>query len=363
MSGGVDSSVAAALLLKQGYDVVGIFMHFWSETTDGQVRDNICCSLEAQEDARRVCQKLGIPFYTMNMSAPFKKKIVDSFISCYKKGQTPNPCVNCNKFIKFGEFIRKAKALGCEYVATGHYANIQRDKRDKLFSKTVKKMGSTRNSRFVLLKSKDSKKDQTYFLHRLNQSQLAHILFPVGGYTKDQVRKLAAQYDLPTAGKRESQEVCFIPDNNLDNFLRKYITFSVGPIRDIATGEKIGSHSGLPVFTIGQRKGIGLPGGPWYVCRLDKKNNTLWVTKNEQDLFSRELTVKNVNWIAGKISKLPIKIKCRIRYGALDAIATIVKKNVNKYLIKFASPQRAVTPGQYAVFYSGRECLGGGEIV
>ena len=344
VSGGVDSSVAVALLKEQGYDVIGVFMHFWHESVKGKVRDNICCSLESSEDARRVCQKLNIPFYTMNMKVQFKKNVVDDFIDEYSKGRTPNPCVRCNRYVKFGEFIKKAKALGVDYVATGHYAKVK-EKKDGLVH---------------LYMGKDKAKDQSYFLHQLTQTQLKSILFPLGDLNKDKVRRLAKKFGLATASKKESQEICFIPDGDVAGFLSRKTKFEPGKIQDFQTKEVLGTHEGLPRYTIGQRKGIGLAGGPWFVVKLDMKKNILWVSKDEKDLLSKKLIVKNVNWLAGE-PKFPTKVKCRIRYRSKEADA-IIDKYDGKIEVVFSRPERAVTSGQYGVFWKGKECLGGGVI-
>jgi tRNA-uridine 2-sulfurtransferase len=350
VSGGVDSSVAAALLKEQGYEVVGIFMHFWYENVKGKVRDNVCCSLESQEDARKVCQKLEIPFYTMNMKVPFKKMIVENFLNNYEKGRTPNPCVRCNRYVKFGEFIKKAKALECDYVAMGHYARIRSKQLNKQTNKQVVK----------LLKAKDVEKDQTYFLHGLTQTQLKHVLFPLGEYKKDQVRKLARKFGLATASKKESQEVCFVPDGKLGEFLQRNIKMKPGKIKEFGTEKVLGEHNGLALYTLGQRKGIGLSGGPWFVLKLDMKNNVLWVTKHEKQLNSVEFEIKKLNRISGE-PKLPVSVKGQVRYRSKAANATLRKKG-GKIVVQMKKPQRAVTPGQFAVFYKGKECLGGGEI-
>jgi len=364
VSGGVDSSVAAALLKEQGYDVFGVFMHFWSEDVCGKVRDNVCCSLEAQEDARKVCQKLGIPFYTMNFKTPFKDKIVDAFIESYRKGETPNPCVMCNKFIKFGEFLKKAKALGADMVATGHYAVVASKSQIRNPKQALNpKFQDSKTVKFRLMKSKDAKKDQTYFLHQLDQSQLARILFPVGKMTKDEVRELAKKFGLLTASKKESQEVCFIPSGDLEEFLEKYIPPVAGSIVDLASKKVLGKHRGLAHYTIGQRKGIGLGGGPWFVVKLEKKKNILWVSRDSADFSTKEIIVKKVHWISGFVPKLPLTVKCRIRYGADYQTAKISQKTKDSVSVQFAKPVRAATPGQYCVFWQGRECLGGGEIV
>jgi len=343
MSGGVDSSVSAALLKQQGYDVVGVFMHFWQEKRESKIRENVCCSLGAQEDARRVCQKLGIPFYTMNLDLPFKKKIVDPFVASYKSGETPNPCVICNREIKFGEFIQRAKKLGAQFVATGHYAQIKKDAQGK----------------YHLPKGKDKEKDQTYFLHQLNQAQLKKIIFPVGHLNKTQVRKLAEKFGLAVAHKKESQEVCFIPDGDLGGFLSRFSNLKPGNICELETKKILGQHQGLSLYTLGQRKGIGLGGGPWFVVRLDLENNILWISKNENALASKVVQLKNCHWI--NTLEFPIKCKCRIRYRTTE-VSCLVNKTKSGVDVKFSRAQRAVTPGQYAVFWKGQECLGGGEI-
>ena len=344
MSGGVDSSVAAALLKQQGFDVIGVFMHFWQEKRESKIRENVCCSLGAQEDARRVCKKLQIPFYTMNMDLPFKKNIVDDFIAGYGKCETPNPCVRCNQYIKFGEFIKRADKLGAQFVAMGHYARVKKDK-DEVYH---------------LLKGKDINKDQTYFLHQLTQKQLSKIMFPVGGFEKPQVRELAKKFGLAVASKKESQEVCFIPDGDLAGFLGRYNQLKAGKILELDTKKELGQHQGLSLYTLGQRKGIGLGGGPWYVVKLDVKKNMLWVSKDEKDLQSKNIKLKSCHWI-NNAQKFPLKCKCRIRYRTVEADC-IVEKVVSSYEIRFTKPQRAVTPGQYVVFWKGQECLGGGVI-
>ena len=331
MSGGVDSSVAAALLKKQDFDVVGIFMKFWK---DGQSSENRCCSVESEKLARLVAKKIGIPFYVLNVEKEFKKKIVDYFLKEYKNGNTPNPCVLCNKEIKFGFLIEKALSLGADCVATGHYV--------------INKKGR-------LFESKDKEKDQTYFLCQLNQKQIKRIMFPVGNYKKPEVRKLAKKFDLPVAETPESQEVCFIP-NTTDEFLKKYLKTKPGEIID-EKGSVLGEHEGLWFYTIGQRKGIGLSGGPFYVIGKDLKKNQLIISNNQKNLLKKELTLKNINWISGKAQKSALKVKVKIRYRNKPADA-IIKGNK----IIFDKPQRAITPGQSAVFYKGKELLGGGVI-
>jgi tRNA-specific 2-thiouridylase len=329
MSGGIDSSVAAALLKRAGFNVTGVFMKFWLSP------QNRCCSPEAQERARRVARELGIPFYVLNFEKEFKKRVVDYFLKEHKRGLTPNPCVVCNKEIKFGLLLEKALALETNLVATGHYARIESGK---------------------LLRAKDKEKDQSYFLWQLSQNQLRRILFPVGGYTKKEVRGLARKFGLPVSGVSESQEVCFI-QKTVNDFLAKYIKQNPGNIID-TRGKKLGCHQGLFFYTIGQRKGLGLAGGPFWVLRKEKKQNTLVVTRNEKDLYEKELTFEKENWISGKTPPFPLKVRAKIRYRHRPASATIYKNNK----VVFDRPQRAITPGQSVVFYRGNELVGGGQI-
>ena len=350
MSGGIDSSVAACLLKKAGFDIVGIFMKFWSESSEKGLMGawNRCCSPEAEKRARTIASYLSIPFYVLRFEREFKERIVDYFLEEYKAGRTPNPCVVCNKEIKFGLLLEKALALEADYVATGHYARLQKD-RDGIH----------------LLQGKDKNKDQSYFLWQLNQGQLKHILFPIGNYTKDKVRKLAKKFKLPALDTRESMEICFIK-STINDFLRHYLKPKPGKI--VNSREKIiGQHQGLYFYTIGQRKGIGFPGGPYYVLDKDLKKNLLTVTKNEKDLFKKELVAQNISWILEKEPKLPLSIKAKIRYRHQPASAKIMKYGTwntrqKKYKAVFSQPQQAITPGQSLVLYKGKELLGGGII-
>lgn len=324
MSGGVDSSVAAALLKKEGFDVIGVFMKFWGSGK--------CCTPESEKRARLVSEKLGIPFYVFNFQEEFKKKVVDRFLKQGRAGLTPNPCVICNKEIKFGLLFKKALSLDANYIATGHYARVKDGK---------------------LFKGKDKDKDQSYFLWKLNPKVLKHVLFPVGDYTKPEIVKLAKKFKLPVSGIKESQDICF------------EVKFNKKPGKIIDTEKKvIGEHQGLWFYTIGQRKGIGLAGGPYYVLGKDIKKNVLIVTKKEKALYGKELSIKNINWISEK-QKLPMKAMVKIRYHHKSAMA-VIKKNK----IIFNKPQKAITPGQSAVFYlpagkagKGQELIGGGIIV
>ncbi len=360
MSGGVDSSLAAALLKKQGLEVQGVFLKLFDSDS----------FKKSEKRAKKVAGALGIPFFVLDLRNEFKKKIIDYFIKELQQGKTPNPCVLCNKEIKFGILLKKLRELKIDFdfIATGHYARLRQE---------------IQNCR--LFKAKNKEKDQSYFLWQLNQKQLKHILFPIGNYKKEEVRNLAEKFKLP-AFSSESQEICFI-GKNIDDFLRKNFKIKKGDIVN-TEGKIIGKHQGLWFYTIGQRKTIGLSGGPYYVLDKDIRKNVLIVTKNENDLYGKELIVKKVNWISGKEPKLPIKVKAKIRYRHKSAAAIItpthqfvgVKKNELK--VVFDKPQRAITPGQSVVFYlpaeaflsavasakagakegKGQELLGGGII-
>lgn len=341
MSGGVDSSVAAALLKQAGFDVVGIFMKFWHAPRSlGEVGkdENRCCSVESEKLARLVAKKIGIPFYVLNVEKEFKKEVVDYFLEEYKKGNTPNPCVICNKEIKFGFLIKKALSIGADFVATGHYARLKNGE---------------------LLKGRDEGKDQSYFLWQLDQRQLSHVLFPIGGYTKPEVRKLAKKFDLPTAETPESQEVCFVSDN-VNNFLKKYLKSKPGKIID-TNNKVLGEHNGLYFYTIGQRRGLEIQQGPWFVVDKDFKKNILVVSKNGKDLDKKELIAKDINWIGPQ--KLPVTADVKIRYKSNFAKAEILDNGKKSVKIVFSKKQRAITPGQSVVFYRKEELLGGGIII
>lgn len=353
MSGGIDSSVAAALLRKAGFNIAGVFMKFWAEPTEDGLKGpwNRCCSPEAETRARKVAKILKIPFYILNFEKEFKKRIVDYFLREQKAGRTPNPCVVCNKEIKFGLLLKKALALEADYVATGHYAYLRRE------------IPSTRSQipRYKLLRAKDKEKDQSYFLWQLNQEQLKHIIFPIAEYTKDEVRKLAKKFKLPVLNIPESMEICFVM-NTVDDFLRRHLKLKPGKIVD-TKGKIIGEHQGLYFYTIGQRKGIRLPGGPYYVLDKNQMKNLLIVTKDKKDLYKKELLIKNINWISGKKPRLPLKIKAKIRYRHKASLATITKNlKARTYTLKFNTPQRAITLGQSVVFFKRQEVLGGGVI-
>ena len=388
MSGGVDSSVAAVLLKEQGYQVGGVFMRLGIEGDE-----------ESEKSARAVADKLKIKFYVLDLSKEFKKKIINYFISEYKNGRTPNPCVMCNKEIKFGVLLDKVLEMGADFVATGHYARLQclqhchSDRSDHEAIAEGERSGGickgdmlvphkdilkntshfptdpsaptvARDDKFKLLKAKDKNKDQSYFLYNLTQEKLNYCLFPLGEYNKREVRELARGYKLPVLERDESQEVCFIKSKRYGDFLKKHLKLISGDIVNLA-GDKIGRHQGLPLYTIGQRREIGIGGtGPYYVVGTDFENNKLIVSNDADDpaLYSKELMAEKVNWIAGEIPKPPLKIKAKIRYRSKEVSATVNQENKDKYKVIFKTSQRAITPGQSVVFYLKDEVLGGGII-
>lgn len=363
MSGGVDSSVAAKLLKDQGYDPTGIFLHFWKEEVEGEQKENKCCSTKALMDARGVANRIKIPFYTFNFYDIFKEKIVDNFISEYEEGKTPNPCVRCNRYVKLGLLIERAKELGYSHVASGHYARIKKEiPNSKLQIPKIR-----------LFRPKDKEKDQTYFLYALTQEQLRHLLFPLGDYTKDEVRVMAKKAGLEIAEKKDSQEICFISGSSHNDFLKRNLVLKKGQIKILESDKVVGEHLGLPLYTIGQRKGIEIGGiGPFYVAKLDYKTNTLYVVNdaNHPALHEKSLKASDVNWISGEKPEMPLKCEAVIRYRHKPVKCTVApisppfKKGTRgiDYIVEFDEPQRAVTPGQSVVFYDGDEVLGGGII-
>jgi tRNA-specific 2-thiouridylase len=363
MSGGVDSSTTAALLVERGYNVIGLMMRLWAEPApfDLQLGDNApttnrCCSPEAVADARGVAQKLGIPFYLLNFEADFKSRVVDFFLDGYARGITPNPCLECNRTIKFGALLAKARALGADLLATGHYARVRE-----------------RDGKFELWRGVDPKKDQSYALAILNQDQLAHALFPLGEFTKTETRALARRFDLRVAEKVESQDLCFIADGEYRNFLRRNLptdpstSLRVGLIPgDIVDtrGNILARHEGLALYTIGQRKGLNLAvGEPLYVIALDAHNNRVVVGRADE-LGKRALIADAVNWIAGEPPRNETRVTAKIRYRATEIAATIfpTPENGQGVRVIFDQPLRDITPGQAVVFYDGDQCLGGGII-
>lgn len=357
MSGGVDSSVAAALLKRQGYDVIGMTMCF--NLPDSTTRRPSCCGIQGIEDARRVCHKVGIKHYVLNMQKALEKWVIKDFCGNYFKGMTPNPCVRCNQYIKFGVLLERALSLGAEFIATGHYARIEK----------LPGRRSAGSAVYRLKKAKDKKKDQSYFLYRLNQDQLRHVLFPLGDYVKEEVRGLARKFGLPTADKLASQEICFLPDADYRRFLmrrllqghkaRVGLTVNPGPVLD-AKGNVLGQHKGIAFYTIGQRQGLGVARGyPLYVARIDAGNNTLIVGKKD-DVFTKDFLVHKAHFIF-RPAKKKIVARVKIRYNHKESKAQIMFC-ARQVKVCFARPQFAITVGQSAVFYQGNTVLGGGVI-
>ncbi len=351
MSGGVDSSVAAALLIEQGYEVIGMMLRLWAEdvTAEGQACDthNRCCTPDQLRDARRVADLLGIPFYVLDTREVFRQQIVQRFIDGYASGLTPNPCLACNRHIRFTHLLNHALALDAEYLATGHYARLQR----------------ADDGRIELLKGIDESKDQSYVLSVLRQEQLRHALFPVGGYHKTEVRDLAQRFGLPVASKHDSQDLCFLADGNYRRFLRQYAPDAVrpGPIMTTA-GDILGQHTGLPDYTIGQRKGLGISyAEPLYVLAKDTARNAL-IVGTIAELGQTALAARDVNWISGEPPAEPLRAEVKIRYKARPAAATVTPLPGDRVHVRFDAPLRDIAPGQGAVFYDGDRCLGGGII-
>ena len=348
MSGGVDSSTAAAILSQQDFDVVGITMKVWDDPEADDDATKRCCSLTDVEDARRICALLKIPHYVSNTKASFRKHVVDPFCEEYLIGRTPNPCILCNTEIKFRLMLRRARGLGAECVATGHYARIERD---------------DRTGRRLLLKGRDASKDQTYFLYDLTQRQLERIMFPLGGLTKKQVRAKARDLGFAVAGKPESQEICFVPGNDYRKLLEHLAPERLvpGPIVDL-DGKELGRHKGIAGYTIGQRRGLGIAHPrPLYVVGLDVDGAAVVVGTSEH-LWANELLAEKVNWISIKKLREPTRVRARIRYRHEESPATISPHEDGAVRVSFDEPQRAITPGQAVVFYDGDIVVGGGII-
>ena len=346
MSGGVDSSVVACLLKEQGYDVIGLFMHNWEEDDE----NGVCTSVNDYEDVKRVCNKIGIPYFSVNFAQEYLDRVFKYFLEEYEKGRTPNPDVLCNREIKFGPFLEYAKSLGADYIATGHYAKVHRE-----------------NGVTYLQKAKDTNKDQTYFLNQLNQEQLKNVLFPLGDLIKPDVRKIAEKYGLSTAEKKDSTGICFIGERRFRQFLKSYIPCNPGDIVDLA-GNKVGEHEGVIYYTLGQRKGLNIGGKSdgngkrWFVVDKNVKENKLIVSQGEPDeLFSNGLVTYKVNWIPFEPKEKEFECFAKFRYRQPDQKVK-VKIESDRVVVNFIEKQRAVTPGQYVVFYDEVNCLGGGVI-
>ncbi len=346
MSGGVDSSVVACLLKEQGYDVIGLFMHNWEEDDD----NGVCTSVSDYEDVKRVCNKIGIPYFSVNFAQEYLDRVFKYFLEEYEKGRTPNPDVLCNREIKFGPFLEYAKSLGADYIATGHYAKVER-----------------KNGLTYLQKAKDVNKDQTYFLNQLNQDQLKNVLFPLGDMVKLDVRKIAEKYGLSTAEKKDSTGICFIGERRFRQFLKNYLPCNRGDIVD-QNGNKVGEHEGVIYYTLGQRKGLNIGGksngngGRWYVLDKNVKENKLIVSQGEaDDLFSNGLVSYKINWIPQVPLEKTFDCYAKFRYRQPDQKVNVTIEK-DRVVVNFYEKQRAVTPGQYVVFYDETNCLGGGVI-
>jgi len=346
MSGGVDSSVAAALLKQQGYDVIGMMLRLWSEP--GKEDSNRCCTPDAMVQARRVAANLDIPFYVVDAKEVFRETVVQYFLDGYARGETPNPCLICNRQIRWTFLFDHARALGADFMATGHYVRIR-------------SAGAQRQ----LLRAVDPSKDQSYVLHVLKQDKLAHALFPVGDYPKPEIRRLAEEFGLPTATRKDSQDLCFLAGEDYRGFLRRNGAdmLKPGEIRT-RSGEPLGTHTGLANYTIGQRKGLGIAAPmPLYVIGKESGTNTL-IVGEAADLGSDELTARDVNWISGEIPREPFRAEVKTRYTAREAGALVTPlEDGTRTTVRFDAPQRDITPGQAAVFYQDGLMLGGGIII
>jgi len=346
LSGGVDSSTAAALLVQQGYQVIGLTMRLWATHYRGDLPDNRCCSSVAVSDARRVCEQLSIPFHLIDLEQEFKQHVVEYFCDSYALGRTPNPCLACNRHVKFGALLELAVELGAQRLATGHYARIREN-----------------NGQYQLLKGADPQKDQSYVLYMLGRDELPHLMFPLGDYTKQQVRAMARAHNLPTADKAESQDACFVTDGDYRAFLAQHRPDTVrpGPILD-QDGQVLGKHRGIAFYTIGQRQGLGIAAAhPLYVLKIDSLHNAL-VVGPKAAVFRTSLYAEDVYFVAGRPPQGTVSITAKIRYKAPEAPAALSPMPGQRARVDFDGPQPAITPGQGVVFYQGEIVLGGGII-
>ncbi len=352
MSGGVDSSAAALLVKQMGYDPIGVTLRLYDNSdidgTEQPSREKTCCSLDDVNDARSVAARLGIPFYVFNFKDSFRREVMDRFAAAYQRGETPNPCIDCNRYIKFGKLMARARELDCAYVATGHYARVERDET---------------TGRWLLKKGLDKAKDQSYVLYSLTQDELSRLLLPLGGMSKEETRRLAEENGFGNARKRDSQDICFVPDGDYASFIERYTgkTFPPGPF--VGThGEIYGEHRGVIRYTVGQRKGLGLSfPQPMYVCGVDPVENRVVLGKQEE-LFSRELTAREINLISRETIPTPMRVKAKARYRHAEQPATVVQTGPDQLKVVFDEPQRAITKGQAVVLYDGDTVVGGGTI-
>lgn len=347
MSGGVDSSVAAFLVKAQGYDSIGCTMKLYDNALAGVSRSHTCCSLDDVEDARSVAYRLGIPYYVFNFKDDFEEKVIRKFIRSYEAGITPNPCIDCNRYLKFDRLYERARVLGCDCIVTGHYARIERD-----------------GERYLLKKALDGSKDQSYVLYSLTQAQLAHTLFPLGTLKKTDVRRMAEEQGFVNADKPDSQDICFVPDGDYASVIRRY-TGKDAEAGDFvsADGTVLGRHKGIIHYTVGQRRGLGICAPePLYVCGIFPGSNTVLLGRNA-DLYRKDVDVANVHWISGTAPQADFRCAAKLRYRQSEQPAAVIPTGADTVHIVFDEPQRAVTPGQAAVFYDGDTVLGGGVIV
>ena len=347
MSGGVDSSVAALLLKRQGYEVIGVTMQIWQEETpERQAQNGGCCGLSAVEDARRVAEVLDIPYYVMNFRQEFKRHVIDYFVAEYLRGRTPNPCIACNRYVKWEALLRRGMELGADFIATGHYARIDR----------------LENGRFTIRNSVTAEKDQTYALYQLTQEQLSRTLLPVGDCTKSKIRELARDAGLPVADKPDSQEICFVPDDDYAAFIEREAEVRPGNFVT-SDGRILGRHKGITHYTLGQRRGLELPmGRRVFVTGIRPETNEVVVGENEE-LFSTEVFCDSVNFMAVPDLEEPMRVRAKIRYNHPGEYCTVEKLSEDRLRCRFERPVRAATPGQAIVFYTGEYVLGGGTIL
>lgn len=349
MSGGVDSSVAAFLTIKQGYDCTGVTLKLFDKDEPPEIAEKTCCSIDDIDDARSVCRRLGIPFYVYNFKDSFEENVIKRFIDSYEAGATPNPCIDCNRFIKFDKLIRRADELGFDKVVTGHYATVEFDES---------------RGRYLLKKAKDLSKDQSYVLYSLTQDQLKRVYFPLGAMTKDEARALAEKQGFVNARKHDSQDICFVPNGKYAQFIESR-TGKVYPNGDFVdeSGKVLGEHKGIIRYTIGQRKGLGLAlPHPMYVKEKDLENNRVILTEND-GLFSRELIARDLNLISVPEITAPTRVRARVRYNQSEQPATVTQIDGDTIHVVFDEPQRAISKGQAVVLYDGDRVLGGATII
>lgn len=348
MSGGVDSSVAAYLMKKDGFDCIGVTMKLFHNEDIEVSREKTCCSLDDVNDAQRVAFAMDMPHYVFNFSEEFREKVIDRFVSAYENGETPDPCIDCNRYLKFDKLYHRARELDCDYIVTGHYARIELDRQ---------------SGRYLLKKAAYPEKDQSYVLYAMTQEQLAHTMFPLGNYTKPEIRGIAEEQGFLNAKKHDSQDICFVPNGSYADFIEYYTkrTYPGGDFVD-TSGNVLGEHKGIIRYTIGQRKGLGISyTEPLYVLNIDKDKNTVTVGK-DSELYSKRLTAGNINLISVEKIDKPMRVKAKIRYRHTEQDATVIQVN-DKLEVTFDEPQRAITKGQAVVLYDGDTVVGGGTIL